>query len=225
MRSREQRDILAIYGKPPKRPISAEDFQDLYSKYEKLFVNPRHPTGQCTKCEDRTENTWAFCTIFKQERWGEDNSTDTWHFPTKAPLQPIKSADIRYEKVCKGFDKQIEQAKERESTIAENEEREKEGKKPIPLTELRVDRFVRELEEDSGVATTYEAAKRQKAEKERRYEEEKQRKEKERREKENHGEEEELRERNERFLHMYLSSSIFFRSPLPYLLLSCGASL
>ncbi|KAL8867393.1 MAG: hypothetical protein Q9174_005694 [Haloplaca sp. 1 TL-2023] len=213
LRSREQRGILAVYGKPPKRPITQEDCEALYSKYEQLFNSPGHLTSQCTNCYDWTGgDTWAFCTVFKQERWGEDKSTVTWHFSSKASVQPIKSAYIRYEKACKGLDRQIQQAKDREPIIAENKEREKKGNKPIPLDELRVDRFVRELEEDPDIATTYEAAKQRKAEKEEHFSEEQQRKEREHQEQEKQRELEELRERNERFLDMYLSSSTFLSS-------------
>lgn len=159
LRNRERRGILTVYGKPTKRPITEEDLETLYGKYEKLFAAPWHRTGECTECEDKSDGQFAPYTIFKKARWGDNESKETWHFTDPDSFLPIKRAYVKYKKACRGLDKQKQQIKDHEPIIAENKEREKQGKKPIPLNETKVDRFVRELDEGTRIPPRDEESK------------------------------------------------------------------
>ncbi|KAL8704728.1 MAG: hypothetical protein Q9201_002112 [Fulgogasparrea decipioides] len=158
LRNQERRGILNVYGKPPKRTITEEDLEVLYRHYEKLFAAPGHKLGGCEKCDDNSDGRYADHTIFKKPRYGP-TSVEKWHFPSTDPFIHIKRAYRKYKQVCKGLEKQKQQEKDHEPIIAENKEREKQGKKPIPLNETKVERFVRELDEGTRIAPTAEEKK------------------------------------------------------------------
>ncbi|KAL8724389.1 MAG: hypothetical protein Q9181_006848 [Wetmoreana brouardii] len=164
LRSRERRGILTVYGKQPKRAITEEDLEVLYGHYEKLFTAPGHKLGGCEKCEDNSDGIYPDYTIFKKLRYGPI-SDEKWHFPSTDSFVHIRRAYHKYKKVCKGLEKQKRQAKDHDPIIAENRERENQGKKLIPPNETKVERFVRELDEGTRIAPTAEE-KKERAEKE-----------------------------------------------------------
>ncbi|KAI4105610.1 MAG: hypothetical protein L6R37_002688 [Teloschistes peruensis] len=156
---REHHAILTVYGKPAKRTITEEDLAVLYTQYEKRFTESGHQVGECKDCEDKGDGKYASFSITKKPRLDLDHDhsqpPDTlWHFTSNSSFPAIKKAYRKYQKAHNGFGKQ----KEKAPLIAENEKRESQGKKPIPLHETRVERIIRELAEGARVAP-YIAAK------------------------------------------------------------------
>ncbi|KAL8684696.1 MAG: hypothetical protein Q9218_008182 [Villophora microphyllina] len=134
---REHRAILTVYGKPAKRTITVDDLEILYSKYEDFFADPGHRIGGCEQCKDKSDGKYAsHCTI-KKSRLDDQQPQELWHFPSEELNPGIERSFKKYKQVFNGFGKQ----KEKESIIAENKERETQGKKPIPLNESRLERI------------------------------------------------------------------------------------
>ncbi|KAL8996171.1 MAG: hypothetical protein Q9188_006623 [Gyalolechia gomerana] len=167
---RERRSILDREGIPPKRPVRLEDIDTLYENYVKLLGAPGHKVPGCIKCEKASAQgkLYSYTTIRRTREGGK--SDEQWHYPSKKEANPAERACDKFLMTLVGFARQEKKAKENLPIIAENTEREKSGKKPIPLNETRVEKWVREIEEgtravpsgetDSESETEEEAAKR-----------------------------------------------------------------
>ena len=147
LRDRERRYILDREGIPPKRPIVTEDLDILYDSYVKLLGAPGHRVPGCDKCKKASGQSKLYSyTLIKMTREG-GKWDEQWHYPSKKEANGVERACNTFLRVLVGFAKQEKQAIENASTIAQNIERGKVGKDPIPLNETRVEKLVREIEE------------------------------------------------------------------------------
>ncbi|KAI4189655.1 MAG: hypothetical protein L6R41_001315 [Letrouitia leprolyta] len=156
LRDRERRSILDRDGIPPKRPIRIEDIDTLYENYVKLLGSPGHKVPGCNKCETASAHGRLYSyTIIKMTCEG-GKSDEKWHYPSKKEANKAERACDKFLLTLVGFARQEKKAKENLPIIAENIQREKDGKKPIPLNETRVEKLVREIEEGIRTAPSTE---------------------------------------------------------------------
>ncbi|KAL8934858.1 MAG: hypothetical protein Q9211_005012 [Gyalolechia sp. 1 TL-2023] len=156
LRDRERRSILDKEGIPPKRPIRLEDIDTLYENYVKLLGAPGHKVPGCSKCENaRAQGKLYSYTTIKRTREG-GTLDEQWHYPSRKEANPAERACDKFLRTLVGFARQENKAKGNLPIIAENARREKAGKKPIPLNETRVEKWVREIEEGTRAAPSTE---------------------------------------------------------------------
>ncbi|KAI4114228.1 MAG: hypothetical protein LQ338_008030 [Usnochroma carphineum] len=151
LRDWERRWILDKEGVPPKRPITASDLDTLYSNYVNLLGPPGHKFPGCIRCEKSSaKKLFAYYTHKKKTREGGE-SDEAWHFRDNHEAKPVDRARKKFLKALVGFHAQEKKAKEQALIVAKNISRAETGKKPIPLNETRVEKFVREI--DEGIRT------------------------------------------------------------------------
>ncbi|KAL8929891.1 MAG: hypothetical protein Q9208_001035 [Pyrenodesmia sp. 3 TL-2023] len=152
MRDLERRYILDKEGVPPKRPVTAEDLDTLYANYVRLLSAPAHKFPGCLLCEKAARaGKFYYYTIKLKTRAGGE-SDEAWHFHDNTEAKPAERACKKFLKALVGFELQKKKASIQAPIIAENVEREKAGKKPIPLNETRIEKMVREINEGHAAA-------------------------------------------------------------------------
>ncbi|KAL8722485.1 MAG: hypothetical protein Q9225_001049 [Loekoesia sp. 1 TL-2023] len=157
LRDRERRWILDKEGIPSRRPITIEDLDTLFENYVKLLGAPGHQVPGCTKCETASAQGKLYSyTIVKRTREG-GKSDEQWHYRSKKEANEVERACNKFLRALVGFARQEKNAKEKAPIVAENFEREKAGKKPIPLNETCVEKWVREIEEGTRRAPAAES--------------------------------------------------------------------
>lgn len=152
LRDLEHRWVLDQEGVPPKRPIITEDLDILYDDYVKLLGAPGHKFPGCRLCENAySYGKFGWQTIKKKTREGGEHE-EAWHFRDNHESKPAERACKKFLRALVGFELQKKKAAIHAPLIAENLAREQAGKKAIPLNESRVDKFIREIEEDARAA-------------------------------------------------------------------------
>ncbi|KAL9604517.1 MAG: hypothetical protein Q9219_000482 [cf. Caloplaca sp. 3 TL-2023] len=170
LRDRERRWILDKEGIPPKRPITTEDLDILYNRYVNLLGAPGHKVPGCDNCKKASVRGQDYFYTINRMTFEGGRSTEQWHYPDRKDANQVDRACSKFLRALVGFARQEKRAKANVPIVLENIEREKTGKKPIPLNETRVEKWVREIDEgirvvpivesDSESETEEEAARR-----------------------------------------------------------------
>ncbi len=147
MRDLERRYILDKEGVPPKRPITTEDLDVLYANYVRLLGAPAHKFPGCVLCEKAARlGKFYYYTIKLKTRAGGE-SDEAWHFRDNHEAKPAERAGKKFLEALVGFESQKKKEAIQAPIIAENKERVKAGKEPIPLNETRMEKIMREIKE------------------------------------------------------------------------------